>query len=220
MNNFKDDINKSVWLVEDNAIYRKALYRTINQLDHFSCENEFADAESMLIEIEEKLPDIILLDVQLPGMNGIEAMRQINKVSKNIKTVILTAFDEQDKIFEALCAGASGYLLKSGLKTEIGEILNEVTQGGAPMSPSVAKKVIQQFSNQNNKSNKNDQFDLTDRELLVLKLMADGKIKKEIAETMSLSIHTINSHIRNIYTKLHVDTNTGAVAKGIRENLI
>lgn len=209
-----------VWLVEDNEIYRKALYRTIDQLENFTCTADFENAEAMVGELEKNQPDIILLDVQLPGINGIEAMRKINTVSKNIKTIILTSFDEEEKIFDALCAGASGYLLKSSLKKEIGDLLQEVVQGGAPMSPSVANKVIQKFTAMNSPIEKDQKYKLTDRELDVLKFMADGKIKKEIADAMSLSIHTVNTHIRNIYAKLHVDTNTGAVAKGIREKLI
>jgi DNA-binding NarL/FixJ family response regulator len=209
-----------VWLVEDNEIYRKALARTIDQLDDYSCGGQYSSAERMLDDLESDAPEIILLDVQLPGINGIDAMKSIRLKAPEIKTVILTAFEEWDKIFDALCAGASGYLLKSGMKKEIGEILNEVMEGGAPMTPSVAKMVIQQFSNQKTPASQQDKYKLSEKELSVLKFMADGMIKKEIASSMGLSIHTVNSHIRNIYVKLHVDTNTGAVAKGIREKLI
>lgn len=209
-----------VWLVEDNDIYRKALARTIDQLEDYDCNGQYSNAEGMLKDLETGSPEIILLDVQLPGINGIEAMKAIHQKAPDVKTVILTAFEDWDKIFDALCAGASGYLLKSGMRKEIGEILDEVMDGGAPMTPSVAKMVIQQFAAQKEKANDQDKYKLSEKELTVLKLMADGLIKKEIASSMGLSIHTVNSHIRNIYVKLHVDTNTGAVAKGIREKLI
>ncbi|MBF0198979.1 MAG: response regulator transcription factor [Planctomycetes bacterium] len=165
-------------------------------------------------------PNIVLLDVQLPGMDGISALSEIKKMSPETSAIILTAFDDSDKIFKAMCSGASGYLLKSGLKDEISYVIREVIDGGAPMTPTVAKKVLSQFSNIHTPTKSVKDYKLSDREIEVLRCMADGLIKKEIAHELHLSIHTINSHIRSIYAKLHVDTNTGAVAKSIREQII
>jgi len=210
-----------VWVVEDNDIYRQALVRSINSTENMQCDFNFNNAESLLTKLSQGIvPDVILLDVQLPEMDGITALNFVKKINVDVKTIILTVFDDSDKIFRAVCAGASGYILKSGIRSEVGDVIEEVMNGGAPMTPSVAKKVLSLFSNLEQSNSKKADYQLSERELEVLRLMAEGLIKKEIADKLKLSTHTINTHIRNIYIKLHVDTNTGAVAKGIRENLV
>lgn len=212
-----------VWLIEDSEIYRKGLARAINTAEHMSCEKQFCKAEDALAELKlDAKPDVIFLDVGLPGMSGLEALEIIRKNNPEVHVVILTVFDDSDKIFKAICLGARGYLLKTGPLNTVVEAVIQAADGGAPMTPDVASRVLTLFSDMaEDKSNKDDNdYGLTAREKEVLELLADGLLSKEIADRLSVSTYTITNHLRNIYTKLHVSTNTGAVAKAIREGLI
>ncbi len=162
------------------------------------------------------MPDVILLDVELPGQNGIEAVKVIKSVAPSTRVVMLTAFDDHDKIFRALCAGASGYLLKTSPVERIVEGIQEAVRGGAPFTPQVAQKVLKMFSKLGQPER---DYGLTGREQKIIELMTKGLIKKEIADTLDLSYHTVDTHLRNIYTKLHVHSRTGAVAKALNERL-
>lgn len=209
-----------VWLVEDNDAYRRGLSRALKSVDGLVCGRQFSSAESLFTALREKhLPDLILLDVQLPGIDGISAIAEIRLQSPDLKTLILTAFDDDEKIFRAVCAGASGYILKSSDRATIAAAVNEAVEGGAPMTPSVARKVLDHFATTKPAAER-ETYSLTEREKEILRLMAEGFIKKEIAVQLEISAHTVNTHIRNIYEKLHVNTNTGAVAKALREDLI
>ena len=212
-----------VWLIEDSEIYRKGLARAINSADHMSCDQQFSNAEEALGELQKaELPDVIFLDVGLPGMSGLEALEIIRKEKPQICVVILTVFDDSDKIFKAICLGARGYLLKTGPVNTVVEAVLQAADGGAPMTPDVASRVLSLFSDMATDKNEKDDNDygLTAREKEVLELLAEGLLSKEIADRLSVSAYTITNHLRNIYTKLHVSTNTGAVAKAIREGLI
>lgn len=210
----------NVWLVEDNAAYRRGLSRALSASEGLTCSRQFETAESLITALRGKdLPEVVLLDVQLPGMDGLSALDEIRLTHPQIRTLVLTAFDDDEKIFRAVCAGASGYLLKSSDRREISNAVREVVAGGAPMTPSVARKVLDYFAATKPAPERESYF-LTDREKEILRLMADGLIKKEIADRLTISIHTVNTHIRSIYDKLHVNTNTGAVAKALREDLI
>ena len=207
----------TVWLVEDNHTFRNTIARVLSQVQHLECSRQFSDSESALAALEEgALADVILLDVELPGLNGIDAVRRIKSISPSTRVIMLTVFDDHDKIFKAICAGACGYLLKTSPVEKIIESIYEVQAGGAAMTPRVARSVLDMFARL---SAPRQDYGLTAREQKILELMTEGLIKKEIADQLSLSYHTVDTHLRNIYTKLHVHTRTGAVSKALRERL-
>ena len=207
----------SVWLVEDNHAFRGTVARVLNRIDWVDCAQQFANAEDALDALlGGGVPDVILLDVELPGQNGIEAVQKIKSVSPSTRVVMLTVFDDHEKIFKAICAGASGYLLKTSTVDAIVESIHEALAGGAPMAPRVASSVLQMFSKM---AQPKQDYGLTAREGKILELMTQGLIKKEIADKLSLSYHTVDTHLRNIYTKLHVNNRSGAVAKAFKERL-
>jgi len=207
----------TIWLIEDNHTFRRTVARVLNNVERMQCSQTFSNAEDAIDAIRGgAVPDVILVDVELPGQNGIQAVTTIKSVAPSVRLVMLTAFDDHDKIFRALCAGASGYLLKTAPVERIVEGIQEAIQGGAPMTPQVAQKVLKMFSDL--AQPKND-YGLTEREQKILALMTKGLIKKEIADQLDLSYHTVDTHLRNIYTKLHVHSRTGAVAKALNERL-
>lgn len=207
-----------VWLVEDNETYRRTIIRVISRIDGLLCSEAFAWVEHALDALRKgQRPEVILLDVGLPGMSGIEGVRAIKAVAQETHVIMLTVFDDQEKIFQAICAGASGYLLKTSPEEKIAEAIWEVVNGGAPMTASIAHKVLEMFSRL---AVPKGDYGLTPREKQILELMVEGLIKKEIADRLSLSYHTVDTHLRNIYGKLHVTTRTGAVSKALKERLL
>jgi DNA-binding NarL/FixJ family response regulator len=213
-----DDEITNVWLIEDNESYRLATNMVLNKTAGLACTGVFGSCEQALDTLKaEFAPDVILLDVGLPGMSGIEGLSKLKALAPTTHMIILTAFDDQEKIFRAVCAGASGYLLKSSSPQRIAEAIREVQAGGAPMSPRIARCVLDSFA----KTRLPQQdYGLTVREKQILDLAVQGLIKKEIADKLSLSYHTINAHLRNIYSKLQVQTRASAVAKAINERLL
>ncbi len=210
-----------VWLIEDNTLFRTGVQRGIDSLTGMECSMCFSSAEAAMDALEAaQSPDVILLDVQLPGMDGIEALRIFKERTPESRVMILTVFDDADKIFRAVCAGAAGYVLKSSGVDRIGEAIRQVMDGGAPMTPEVARKVLDAFTRIEPLIGTANNYQLTDREKEILRLMANGLLKKEIAGRAGLSIHTVSSHIRHIYDKLQVSSNTAAVAKALREGLV
>jgi DNA-binding NarL/FixJ family response regulator len=212
-------ISKSarVWLVEDNDSFRNALARTINKHDDLVCQREFSSCEDALAALAtESAPEVILLDVRLPGMSGIDGIKRFKEAAANTRIVMLTMFDDHDKVFKSICAGASGYLLKTASKDKIAEAIHEALEGGAPMNAQIARMVLDRFSQM--VAPKND-YNLTEREEEVLKLMVRGLIKKEIADALAVSYHTIDTHLRHIYQKMRVHNRTGAVAKAVKKGL-
>jgi DNA-binding NarL/FixJ family response regulator len=207
----------AVWLIEDNHTFRKTVTRVLNDVQGVDCSHQFANAEDALDALlGGAVPDVVLLDVELPGQSGIQAVSQIKAISPSTRVIMLTVFDDHEKVFKAICAGASGYLLKTSSIERIVESVYEALEGGAPMTPRVAKSVLDMFAKL---SGPERDYGLTHKEQKVLELMAQGLIKKEIADHLALSYHTVDTHIRNIYTKLHVNTRTGAVAKALQERL-
>jgi len=207
----------SVWLVEDNHTFRNTVARVLSRIEGVECSQHFPNAEDALdAMLGGGVPDVVLLDVELPGQNGIEAVQKIKSVSPSTRVVMLTVFDDHEKVFKAICAGASGYLLKTSPVERIVESIHEALAGGAPMTPRVANSVLQMFSKM---AQPKQDYGLTEREQKILELMTEGLIKKEIADKLSLSYHTVDTHLRNIYTKLHVHSRTGAVAKAFKERL-
>jgi DNA-binding NarL/FixJ family response regulator len=207
----------NVWLVEDNETFRNAVARALTRVPFLKCSHRYPNAEEALDALAEGIvPDVMLLDVELPGINGVEAVKRVKSLSPATRIIMLTVVDSHNKIFSAICAGASGYLLKTSPAEKIVEAIKEVHGGGAPMTPQVARSVLDMFSRL---SGPQEDYGLTEREQKILELMVSGLIKKEIADQLSISYHTVDSHLRNIYTKLHVHTRTGAVARALKERL-
>ena len=207
----------SVWLIEDNHAFRHTVARALGRVEGVECSQLFANAEDALDALlGGGVPDVALVDVELPGQNGIEAVRKIKSISPATRVVMLTVFDDHEKVFKAICAGASGYLLKTSPVDLIVEAIQEALAGGAPMTPRVASAVLKMFSQF---AQPRQDYGLTSREQKILELMTNGLIKKEIADRLNLSYHTVDTHLRNIYTKLHVHSRTGAVAKAVKERL-
>ncbi len=208
----------SVWLIEDNQNFRSTLARVVNGMAGMKCSQQFSNAEDALEALDAGgVPDVVLLDVGLPGLNGIDAIKQIKSISPTTRIIMLTVFDDHEKVFNAVCAGASGYLLKPSNTATIVRSIKEAISGGAPMTPQVAKSVLDMLSGRT--APKPVQI-LTNREQSVLRLMAQGQGMKGIAEELDLSYHTVDSHLRNIYAKLHVHTSTAAVAKAVKDGLL
>ena len=208
-----------VWLVEDNIPFRRAVARLINKLDGMTCAGEFGSAEESFRRLAiGDIPDVMLLDVGLPGINGLDAVGKIRKALPETRVIILTAFEDDDKIVKAICNGASGYLLKSAPMEEISSAILDVVGGGAPINPRIAKRVLELFANMAPPEGKD--YGLTPRERQILERMVEGRIKKEIASDLDMNYHTVDAHIRSIYTKLEVHTRAGAVAKALKERLL
>ena len=205
------------WLIEDNQVFRNAVSRLLDESSDIRCTGSFGSCEEAISHLAAGAKvDVLLLDVQLSGMNGIEALPRIKAMAPNLWVIMLTVFEDHDKIFKAICAGASGYLLKTSALDTIVEAVHQVMAGGSPMSPRVATAVLKMFKRM---SPPKDDFTLTDRERQVLELMVDGLSKKEIAARLDISFHTVDYFLRNIYAKLHVHNQAGAVAKAIQKRL-
>lgn len=211
---------QSVWLIEDNATLRHTVARAIAAIPGFACAAQFQRCEDALIRLgepDEARPDIILLDVGLPGISGIDGISLLKHASPRTQVVILTVFDDDDKIYRAICAGASGYLLKGAPLDDLAAALDEVSRGGSPMTPRVARRVLEMFSRL--APRETAMAGLSPRERQIIEGMVDGLTNKEIAERLGLSAHTTDGYTRAIYEKLHVNTRSGAVAKAMRDRL-
>jgi len=213
-------MNISVWLIEDHEDFRKMVAWQINQIEGMNCAHNFGSCEAAFIALEREIkPDVVLCDIGLPGLDGISGIRRIKTLSPQTHVVVLTVYDDHDKVFDALCAGASGYLLKNCSEETLVNAIQEVMQGGAPMNPRVARLVLDVLTKQQVAIRKTD-YGLTPREKEVLELMVKGMIKKEIAHRQGVSYHTVNNQLRSIYEKLHVHTRGSAVAKALEERLL
>lgn len=199
-----------VGLIEDTENYRAAIASLLNLSAEVQLAGSWGDAESAIKEAPVILPDVILTDIQLPGLNGIECIRRLKTDCPNIQFLVLTVFEEDEKIFEALKAGASGYLLKSASPEVIISAIKEIHNGGSPMSPGIARKIIRHFREP---AMENGQKIFTEREKQVLHLMSQGKLVKEIAADMDVTSHAIKKHVKNIYQKMHVQNKVEAVMK-------
>jgi len=209
---------RSVWMVEDNDAFRKSFAEMIGHSSVMTCDNAFRNCEDMLESLAEGTPpDVILMDITLPGMSGLEGIVEAKAIRQGLKIVVLTVFDDNEKIFRAICAGADGYLLKSTPPAKLLESLEEIIEGGAPINSQIARKVLDLFGAHFGPST---DYQLTDRERDILKLLVEGHPKKQIAAELFLSFHTIDSHLRNIYSKLHVHKRSAAVAKALRERIL
>ena len=208
----------AVTVVEDQREVREGLCELIESAAGFSCTGSFDSMESTLRRLGPPLPDIVLLDIGLPGISGIEGARLLNQRFPALQILILTVYDDDRRIFEAMCAGACGYLLKTTPPERLVECLREVAAGGAPMSPDIARRVIALF--RTIRPPDTAHYVLTDQEMRLLQLLGDGHQDKTAAAELNLSQHTVTFHLRSIYTKLQVHSRSEAVAKALRSGLI
>ena len=208
-----------VAIFEDNRNLRESLFNLLETSEQFTCVGAFGHCERVVENIEETQPDVILMDIELPLVNGIEAVRQIREKYPDVKILMETIFEEDEKIFQSICNGAQGYILKSTPPAEILDAIGEIYEGGAPMSPIIASKVLQMFkSNLGNKAS--NSFDLSSREKEILKCLVEGMSYKMIADTCFISADTVNGHTKSIYKKLQVHSKSEAVAKAIRGKIV
>jgi DNA-binding NarL/FixJ family response regulator len=206
-----------VWIIEDNYDFRSSLETLINSLSGFNCLHSFEKCEDAIAYLKTSdPPDIILSDIELPGISGIEGIKYIKEISPEPAVVMLTVHDEHNKVFEAIKAGASGYLLKTASDDEIINSLEQIMNGGAPINARIARAVLEMFRNS---TPERKEYGLSDREKQILELLVKGLSKPRIAEQVFLSHHTIDYHVRSIYKKLHVNSRQGAVAKAVKEKL-
>jgi DNA-binding NarL/FixJ family response regulator len=203
-----------VSIVEDNEQLRGTLARLINRAEGFACLSQFATAEAALEGLPKERPQVVLMDINLPGINGVECVRRLKQVAPEISAVMLTAYEDTENIFNALAAGANGYLLKRAPRAELLEAIREVHRGGSPMTTHIARKVVQSFQRTEPAAPPGET--LSAREQEVLDHLSQGFLYKEIAEKMGISYETVHTYIRRIYEKLQVRTRTEAVAKFLR----
>ncbi len=217
-----------VSIVEDNDQLRSTLARILDRAEGFQCVGRHPSAEAALQAIPNEQPDVVLMDINLPGINGVECVRRLKAILPRTQIVMLTVYEDTDNIFNALAAGATGYLLKRTTRTELLDAIREVHRGGSPMSAHIARKVVQSFQRPASGAPpaaaqppppteaRAPAAELSPREREVLDLLAQGFLYKEIAEKLGISYETVHTHIRRIYEKLQVRTRTEAVAKFLR----
>jgi DNA-binding NarL/FixJ family response regulator len=203
-------------IVEDETWMRENLARELNGSPGFCCVNHYRTAEEALQGIPADQPDVVLMDINLPGMDGVECIRRLRASLPEVRCLMLTVYEESEKIFNSLLAGASGYLLKRTSTAELLEAIQQVREGGAPMSSSIARKVVAYFNEMG--SQKSDTAPLSPREQQVLELLAKGAAYKNIADQLSLSIETVRMNVKHIYAKLHVHSRGEAAAKYLQRS--
>jgi DNA-binding NarL/FixJ family response regulator len=212
MSKTKNSVSIAVAIVEDDVPAREILAGWIRHTDGFRCVGEFDDAESALARLPHEKPSVVLFDINLPGMSGIECVRKLKPKLPDTQFVMITVYEDANHVFNALSAGASGYLLKQTRRHELIDALKDVHAGGSPMSSQIARKVVQNFY-RNETQLDGETVELSGREREVLELLARGYLYKEIAEQLKISVQTVNTYIRRIYEKLHVRSRAQAVAK-------
>lgn len=209
---YKKTMAIAVCIVEDDAQARKILAGWISRASGFRLAGEWGEAESAIRDMPEKNPNVVLMDINLPGMSGVEAVGRLKLVLPTTQFVMLTVYEDADHIYNALAAGATGYLLKQTPRQELLGALEDVNRGGSPMTSNIARKVVQSFR-QPSPPNHHDGDGLSPREQEVLDLLARGYLYKEIAELLNISVPTVNTYVRRMYEKLHVRSRAQAVAK-------
>lgn len=204
----------TVSIVEDQDPLRTTLARVLGRAEGFECVSHYANAEDALKDLPNVRPNVVLMDINLPGINGVECVRQLKQMLPQTQVMMLTVYEDTENIFNALAAGASGYMLKRTPRAELLEAIREVHRGGSPMTTHIARKVVQSFQKAppSNEATEN----LSPREQEVLDLLSQGLIYKEISDKLGISYETVHTYIRRIYEKLQVRTRTEAVAKFLR----
>lgn len=209
-----------VWLIEDHKTYGERLARALNRVDGIKCAERFTACEDAFAALTaETAPQVLLLDVGLPGVNGIDGIARLRQLAPQMAVVILTVFEEDDKIFRAICAGAAGYLLKTSSTDDIAAAIRSAAAGGSPINPTIARRVLEMFSKANTAAPQKD-YGLTPRELEILHLLVEGKTIKEAAAGLGISYYTADEYIRSVYEKLQVRSRGSAIAKAVKEGLV
>jgi DNA-binding NarL/FixJ family response regulator len=207
----------SILLYEDNPQLSESIQSMLRLNEHIRLLGAYENPVEVNVHLKTFVPDLLIMDIDMPGMNGIEAVKCVRSVNKDIPILMLTVFDDNQHVFDAICSGASGYLLKKHIAAKLFSAIEEVLAGGAPMSPSVARMVL---ASMQQKPSPENPYDLTPKEKEVLTSLSKGNSYKLIASEVQISIDTVRSHIRNIYEKLQVHSQTEAVSKAIREKLV
>lgn len=205
-------------IYEDNPQLREGLTMLINGSDGFSVLAAYKNCENVVAEVEAFKPDVVLMDIDMPIVNGIEGLKKIRAVNNEVKVLMLTVFDDNKNVFQAISNGANGYVLKKTPPAKLLEYIAEAQTGGAPMTASIATQVLKMFSSMNNE--KGEDYNLSEREKQVLQLLVDGFSYKMIAAEMFIAIDTVRSHIKKIYEKLHVNSKSEAVAKAFKDKIV
>ena len=208
-----------VAIFDDNAARRKGLELLIGTDPDMQCVGQFADCRDVLRHVAETSPDVVLMDIDMPHVDGIRGVELIKSQVPDMRVLMQTVFEDEDKVFAAIMAGADGYLLKQTKPAVLMESLKEVAEGGSPMTPIVARKVLTFFNKRAATTTKND-FDLSERELDILRGLVDGLTYKMIAAKHSITYSTVNAHVTRIYKKLHVVSVASAVSVALREGLV
>ena len=214
----KTPMSIKVAIFEDNDELRDGLYYLINGTSGYECVGAFPNCDRFIEKLRNKTPDVVLMDIGMPGISGIDGVRLLKSHYPNIHVIMQTVYEDDQKIFESILAGASGYLLKKTSPAKILEAISEIQQGGAPMTSKVARRVLAMF--QKPDSFRSTQYSLSDRERDVLSGLAKGLSYKMIADQYFISIDTVRSHIKHIYEKLHVHSKGEAVAKAMTNRLV
>ncbi|HVE56666.1 MAG TPA: response regulator transcription factor [Pyrinomonadaceae bacterium] len=219
--NYMESATRSVIkvvIIEDLRDIREGLAALLNGTEGYKCVGKFGSMEEALRNIQRDVPDVILSDIGLPGMDGIEGVRLIKEKYPEMTILMLSVYNDNERIFDALCAGAQGYLLKKTPPSRIVESLNEAINGGAPMSPEIARKVITLF--RDIRPPERVDYDLTPHETRLLKLLIEGHTKKTAAAEIGVSVNTVSFHLKRVYEKLQVHSKSEAVAKALKNRII
>ena len=209
----KTSVSIGVAIVEDDVPAREILAGWIRRADGFKLMGEYDTAEAAIVELPQLKPSVVLFDINLPGINGIECVRKLKPRLPDTQFVMVTVYEDVNHIFDALAVGASGYLLKQAKRQELLDALKDVYAGGSPMSSQIARKVVQSFRRNESETADGETVGLSQREREVLELLARGFLYKEIADSLQIGVATVNTYIRRVYEKLHVRSRAQAVAK-------
>ena len=210
----------NVAIVEDNDTIREGLSALVNGTTGYKSVGAYRDCESFLVKLETLNVNVVLMDIALPGMNGIEGVKEAKKLKPDIDILMLTIYEDSEKVFDALCAGACGYLVKKTPPSKLLDAIKDVYEGGSPMSSQIARQVITAFKESKDVKDESPDYKLSSREKEVITLLASGNNYQQIADQLFISVDTVRHHIKNIYKKLHVHTQSEAVAKAIRKKII
>lgn len=209
----------TIWILEDHEVFAKQIRRLIGAEEDMTCPYHFSSAPDLYdkLKFTNERPDILLLDLGLPRRDGLEVLKDLRAIMPDVKVLILTSFDDREKVYRAICNGASGYLLKTADPDEILTGIREVMHGASALSSPIAKMILEGFARYGPVEHVEP---LTSREEDVLRFLVKGLIKKEIAEKLSISQHTVDMHLRSVYRKLHVRSQTEAVSKALRQGIV
>ena len=208
-----------VIIVEDNPIFREGIASFINATNGFNCPKTFETYEVLLEEIKAINPDVLISDINLPGMSGIEGVKKAKEILPELKIVMLTVYEDDKRIFDAILSGATGYLSKKTTPAKILEAVTEAYEGGSPMNSNIATKVINLLRSQTNRS-VSEEIKISSKERIILENLATGSNYKSIATKLNISVHTIRYHIKNIYSKLQASSQSEAIAQAYRKGIL